>query len=84
MSGPFQDTANAQQDTVLQPFLELLDFRHLVFESILHPIEAFNAYTPSFTVTMVHFTLSDIPDLTGKVILVTGGVCGLRNAVCSI
>lgn len=57
---------------------ELLDFRPLAFEALLHPIEAIKAYTPQLNM----FGLfegktfnpgADIPDLSGKVILVTGG-----------
>ena len=61
-----------------QTFTELIDFRHLIFASLLHPIEAFNAYLPQFKMFglfggKTFAPKTDIPDLAGKVILVTGG-----------
>lgn len=64
-----------QQATIaLQPFLKLLNFQYLIVDSILHALETLSAYNPPSTTIMVNFAVSDIPDLEGKVILVTGGV----------
>lgn len=59
-----------------QACAELLELRHLLFDSIVHRIEAFYAYNPFPTLPMFGnktFAVSDIPDLANKVILVTGG-----------
>ena len=66
-------------DTTLQAVSELFDFRHLVLESLLHPVETFNTSNPFSIFTMPQFSVSDIPDLAGKVILVTGGMFDHRK-----
>ena len=70
------------QLTTLKACAELLEFRHLVFDSILHPVEAFYAYNTFFPLTMGGntFAVSSIPDLANKVILVTGGMSCYREA----
>ena len=68
----------AQADTtLLQTFTELLDLRYLAFDAVLHPIEGLNAYAPYANLKMFgskNFGVTDIPNLDGKVILVTGGM----------
>ena len=60
------------QHTPLEALAELFDFRHLLLDGLLHPIEAFNAYIPHFKMPKFN-PATDIPSLAGKVILVTGG-----------
>lgn len=58
----------------LLALLDLLDVRHLIIEALLHPLEAIKAYTPQLNMGGRTFSpATDIPDLSGKVILVTGG-----------
>lgn len=75
---PSQETSN--HNIYWQTISELLDVRHLLFDSIQHPIEAFYAYFPIAAFAMVHFTTADIPDLKDKVILVTGGMFTLNKS----
>lgn len=71
----------SQQHVVHTPtllaLLDLLDIRHLILEAFLHPIEAVKAYTPQLSMGLfgskAFDPATDIPDLTGKVVLVTGG-----------
>lgn len=64
--------------SALQAITDLRDFRHVVFESVLHPVEAYKAYLTNLNAYDLFGGNSfspekDIPDLSGKVILVTGG-----------
>lgn len=68
----------------LHAFAELLDFRHLISDSLFHPIEAFYAYNlfPKFAMFgSKTFAVSDIPNLANKVILVTGGASASTSHV---
>ena len=61
-----------------QAFIELLDLRFMVIESLRHPVEAVKAYIPHLDIFgllggKVFPPEVDVPDLAGKVILVTGG-----------
>ena len=56
-------------------FVQLTDLRdlgYLVVDGFLHPLEAWNGYFTRFKMVKFNPT-TDIPDLSGKVILVTGG-----------
>lgn len=60
------------------PLLDVLELRQLLYLTLQHPIEAFQAYFPQdYLPTMFgskRFTPeTDIPNLSGKVYLVTGG-----------
>ena len=68
--------------SALQTLTDLLEFRHVFFEIVLHPVEAYKAYLPHFDIYDLFGGNSfspekDIPDLSGKVILVTGGQSSL-------
>lgn len=70
--------------SVLEALKDLLDFRHAVYELILNPVETYKAYLPPFNSYGLFGgdTFSpekDIPDLSGKVILVTGGQSSLHS-----
>ena len=57
----------------------LYSLLYIFIDAILHPWEAWNSFLPRFK--MVQFDpKKDIPDMSGKVVLVTGGkcVCELR------
>lgn len=59
-------------------FLELADFSKVIRHSILHPIEALDTYLPHLNpIKMLGGKTFnpeiDIPDLSGKIVLVTGG-----------
>ena len=71
--------------SALQAITDVLDFRHAFFEFILHPVDTYHAYLPHLNVYELFGGKSfspekDIPDLSGKVILVTGG----QSSVCSL
>lgn len=73
-----RDGIPASKVTPLQGLTELLDLRLLVIEGLLHPVEAVRAYIPHFDIFglfggKVFTPEADIPDLAGKIILVTGG-----------
>ena len=75
--------------SALQALTDLLDFRHAFFELILHPVETYKAYLPHLTIYELFGGNSfspeiDIPDLSGKVILVTGGQSSLRPLRCNL
>lgn len=68
---------------------DLLDFRHVFIESVLHPVEAYKAYLPHLNVYGLFGSNTfspkiDIPDLSGKVILVTGGQLSQRSIRCNL
>ena len=71
--------------SALQAITDLQDFRHAFFELFLHPFDTYQAYLPHLNVYELFGgnTFSperDIPDLAGKVILVTGG----QSSPCSL
>ncbi len=75
--------------SALQAITDLQDFRHVFFEAVLHPVEAYKAYLPHLNVYDFFGSNSfspekDIPDLSGKVILVTGGQSSLRSIRCNL
>ena len=75
--------------SVLQALKDLLDFRHAFYEMILNPVETYKAYVPPFNPYGLFGgdTFSpekDIPDLSGKVILVTGGQSSLYSTLYTL
>jgi hypothetical protein len=67
------------QAPLAHALIELADFRKVITDSIFHPIEAFNTYLPHLNPFKMFGAKSfnpetDIPDLSGKIILVTGGM----------
>ena len=75
--------------SALQPITDVLEFRHVFFEFVLHPVDTYQAYLPHLNVYELFGgkTFSperDIPDLSGKVILVTGGQSSLRSLRCNL
>lgn len=75
--------------SVLQALRDLLDFRHAFYEMILNPVETYKAYVPPFNPYGLFGgnTFSpekDIPDLSGKVILVTGGQSSLHSILYTL
>ena len=74
---------------VLQALRDLLDFRHAFYELILNPVETYKAYLPPFNAYGLFGgdTFSpekNIPDLSGKVILVTGGQLSLHSILYTL
>lgn len=71
-----RDLDISQLPSITLNLAELLDLRHLIH--ILHSINAFYAYLPYFTMGLfggkTFAPEKDIPNLEGKVILVTGGM----------
>lgn len=66
------------RDTSLtEAFAELFGLRFLAYQSILHPLEAIETYLPHLSMfwsASKTFTPDqDVPDLQGRVILITGG-----------
>ena len=63
--------------SLTESFTELFDFRFLIYQSILHPLEAVKTYLPHLSVcwsaSKIFTPDQDIPDLQDRVILVTGG-----------
>ena len=75
--------------SVLQALRDLLDFRHAFYEMILNPVETYKAYLPPCNAYGLFGgdTFSpekDIPDLPGKVILVTGGQSSLYSIIYTL
>lgn len=79
-SEPPQSTINNPNSSLfLIHFTELLDFSSLISHSLLHPLSALNTNLPHLNPLNMFGGKSfnpatDIPNLNGKVILVTGGM----------
>ena len=75
------DTFNkSSQSSILQAVSETYDLRFLLFQTLLHPLDALQSnISHLLPVDMLGFggkkfrAEEDIPDLSGKVIIVTGG-----------
>ena len=70
--------------SALQAITDLLDIRHAFSELFIHPVDTYHAYLPHLNIYELFGgnTFSpekDIPDLSGKVILVTGGKSSLQS-----
>ncbi|SLM40522.1 oxidoreductase [Lasallia pustulata] len=81
---PSQSTSVPQSKrgtSLTESFAELLDFRFLIYQSIVHPLDAIETYLPRLSVfwsaSKIFTPDQDIPHLQGRVILVTGGNTGL-------
>lgn len=77
---PSQSTSVPQSKrgtSLTESFAELLDFRFLIYQSIVHPLDAIETYLPRLSVfwsaSKIFTPDQDIPHLQGRVILVTGG-----------
>lgn len=72
---------SSRTTSILQASIELFELRYLLLQNLLHPIEAINDYLPHLVGNMfggkTFSSATDIPDLSGKVILVTGGAARL-------
>jgi len=78
LSSNLQSRTNSRNPSVVSDLAELTDFYHLILDSLLHPISALNTNLPHLNPCNMFWGKSfnpatDIPDLRGKVILVTGG-----------
>jgi hypothetical protein len=89
LSSSLQSHTNLRTLSVFSDLAELTDFYHLILDSLLHPISALNTNLPHLNPCNMFWGKSfipatDIPDLRGKVILVTGGqaafFCGCISA----
>lgn len=74
---------------VLQALRDLLDFRHALYELILNPVETYKAYLPPLSAYGLFggdafSPEKDVPDLSGKVILVTGGQSSLHSILYTL
>ena len=63
--------------SLTESFAELFDLRFLIYQSMLHPLEAIETYLPHLSVfwsaSKIFTPDQDIPHLQDRVILVTGG-----------
>lgn len=63
--------------SLVEAFTQVVGFRFLIYQSILHPFESIETYLPHLSMfwsTSKTFTPNeDIPDLQDRVILITGG-----------
>ena len=74
---------------VLQALRDLLDFRHAFYQLILNPVDTCKAYLPPFNAYGLFggdtfLPEKNIPDLSGKVILVTGGQSSLHSILYTL
>ena len=73
---------------VLQALRDLLDFKHAFYQLILNPVDTCKAYLPPFNPYGLFggdtFSPKNIPDLSGKVILVTGGQSSLYSILYTL
>ena len=75
--------------SALQAITDLLDFRHAFLELFVHPVDTYQAYLPHLNVYELfggntYSPEKDIPDLSGTVILVTGGQSSLCSLGCNL
>ena len=74
--------------SALQAITDLRDFRHAFFELFLHPVDTYHALAHLKVYELFGGNSfspeKDIPDLSGKVILVTGGSSSLHSLRCNL
>ena len=78
LSSNIQSHTNSRSSIAFSDLAELTDFYHLIVNSLLHPVFALNSNLPHLNPCnmfggQTFNPATDIPDLHGKVVLVTGG-----------
>ena len=77
-SDGFQFMSLTEHRTIIQDIFEVFHLRYLLYPYLLHPFESFQELMRQWNLLSsfgipVFTPDTDIPDLSGKVILITGG-----------